>query len=293
MNTNLPVLASRGDIDLLGYQGSQWVDAETIGRKLGFKFPAESVRKIYQRHKNEFKDGETLETKLVFEVGQKRRDLASQSDSQGRGQKRHWQAVRFRLFSVPKGAFRICMLTNAPNRIEVQDEILELFDTYRFGSVLKHLPADQPLAVSEWYARELCRRLGGYAGRRVFKDVLNGCFDYTKRYMPLDEIAKLPEGSLTAAAVGKYCHDNGVVKQTGYRHLESHRKAMGLPKPNTKLTGKPRRQRSDKGSHKKTAEYKTVEFIHSQMPTLEKKDVARIAGIPLAACGITNKWRCV
>lgn len=268
MNTNLPVLASRGDIDLLGYQGSQWVDGATIGRKCGLKFPEIAVNKIYRRHKNEFKEDETLETKLVYEVR-----------SSSRSKKGHFQTVKTRLFSVPKGAFRICMLTNAPNRIDVQNEILDLFDNFRFSSVLKHLPTDQPAAVSEWYARELCRRLGGYTGKRVFKDLLNGCFDYTKRFMPLDEAAKLPEGSLCATAIKKYSSDIGKTKQTGYRHLESHRKAMGLPKPNTKLTGKPRRQRSDKGSYMKTAEYRTVEFIHSQMPTLEKKDIARIAGV--------------
>jgi len=42
---------------------------------------------------------------------------------------------------------------------------------------------------------------------------------------------------------------------------------------------KPRKTRSDKGDYRKTDDYRTIEFIHCQLPKLEKKEIARITGI--------------
>ncbi|MBI5328874.1 MAG: hypothetical protein HZB80_11400 [Deltaproteobacteria bacterium] len=67
--TNLPVLASAHGIDLLGHQNSQWVDGEIVGIKCGYQFPAESIRRLYNRHKNEFKEGETSRVNLTRDVG--------------------------------------------------------------------------------------------------------------------------------------------------------------------------------------------------------------------------------
>src|SRR5574343_120060 len=120
----LPVLASGHDIEILGFRAGEWVDAETMGRKLGTAFPRQYIIRLFNRHKNGFREDETCEVNLTSQVG-------------GHGkERRHTRRISTRLFSVPRGALRLCILSRAPNAAEVQNEILDLFDKYRFAAML-------------------------------------------------------------------------------------------------------------------------------------------------------------
>lgn len=116
IDNNLPVLTSRHDITLFIYQSGEWIDAETLGAKLGYEQPRKAVNNLFNRYKKRFKPGESIILKLRTHVG-----------GQGR-EKRHIRSLNVRLFSIPAGALRLCMLSKAPNALDVHDEILDLFE---------------------------------------------------------------------------------------------------------------------------------------------------------------------
>jgi len=287
---NLPVLASAYDINLLGHMNKQYVDAETIGRKLGYADPYRAISRLYLRHKKEFKEGETSVVKLTTEV-----------KGSSRSKSGHLQQVEFRLFAVPKGVFRICMLADAPNRVDVQDEILNLFDTFRFGAMLKAIPEGMPTAISGEYIKEIKLRLGAFTGNRLVKDLFSGCFDGETRFMSLEEMAKMPDGTVRAAAVNQYATDKGITTQAAYRQINRYRQAFGITKPVAHSTGKPRRSPCTKGTFKKAEEHeKLLSYLKTHPEYLSNKGCGRhikypkkhlksILGLSVST-GQINKW---
>lgn len=88
-------------------------------------------------------------------------------------------------------------------------------------------------------------------------------------------LLSLPPGRETKKAVLELVEKESKSYQTIYRRLQKVRGSNAI-------TGKglPKKTRSDKGRYCSTPEFKTVEFIFCQNPKLEKKEIARIAGVP-------------
>jgi hypothetical protein len=235
---NLPVLASRHDISLFGYQAGEWIDAETLGTKLGYEQPRIIVNNLFNRYKKRFKPGETIVIKLMTMVRPKN------------GDKPYSYERETRLFSVPAGALRLCMLSKAPNALDVHDEILDLFQTRQFSKGLEMTPANQEIPLTESHMYEIKRRLGPKDGNRIVKAMLLGNYDHSTYIMPIEEIAKLPDGAITAAAVKEEAKRRGCCPATVYRKVQRFREAFGIERKPCSSTGKPRRQRSDKGKTK-------------------------------------------
>lgn len=238
IDNNLPVLASRYDITLFGYQAGEWIDAETLGIKLGYEQPRKIVNNLFNRYKKRFKPGESIVINL----------MTIKRNPKG-GQPFHFERET-RLFSVPSGALRLCMLSKASNALDVHDEILDLFQTRQFARALKIAPANQEIPLTESHIHQIKRRLGPKDGNRVIKAMLLGNYDHSTYIMPIEEIAQLPDGAITAAAVKEEAKRRGCSPMTVYRKVKKIRGAFGIERKPTGLTGKPRRQRSDKGKTK-------------------------------------------
>ncbi len=238
---NLPVLASRHDISLFGYQSGEWIDAETLGAKLGYEQPRKFVNNLFNRYKKRFKPGESIVLSLRTQVG-----------GHGR-EKRHTKNLATRLFSVPSGALRLCILSKAPNALDVHDEILDLFQTRQFSRVLEMTPANQEIPLTESHIHEIKRRLGPKDGNRIVKAMLLGNYDHSTYIMPIEEIARLSDGAITAAAVKEEAKLRGCSPATVYRKVKKFREALGIDRKPTRSTGLPRRTRSDKGKTKRPA----------------------------------------
>lgn len=73
-------------------------------------------------------------------------------------------------------------------------------------------------------------------------------------------ILSLPSGRETCKAVKEKAVQDGISLQQAYRRLQQVRGSNSIT-----YKGVPKRSPSFKGAFMKTAEYKTVEFIHSQM----------------------------
>lgn len=238
-SNNLPVVASGRGVDLLEFQGGTWVDGETIGRQLGYEHPRRSINNLFNRYRNDFLDGETCIIKLMTQVSQKNEPCTTKlmvHDKQDRGQRRE-----VRLFSVPRGVFRICMLSRAKNAVEAHDAILDTFDRYRFGQIMLTGPA-QPGMPSEWFCREMKKVLGGRAARRIIREMAQGVYSARPFAPPLAEIARIEDQTERAAMVRKWARDNGKSLQTAYRRLSQARTVIGAPKL--------RKTRRDKGTHR-------------------------------------------
>ncbi|NLT22570.1 MAG: hypothetical protein GXX82_05945 [Syntrophorhabdus sp.] len=238
---NLPVLASRHDISLFGYQSGEWIDAETLGAKLGYEQPRKFLNNLFNRYKKRFKPDESIVLKLKTMVHPKN------------GDKPYNYERETRLFSVPAGALRLCMLSKAPNALDVHDEILDLFQTRQFSKALEMTPANQEIPLTESHIHEIKRRLGPKDGNRIVKAMLLGNYDHSTYIMPIEEIARLSDGAITAAAVKEEAKRRGCSPMTVYRKVQRLREAFGIDKKPTRSTGLPRRTRSDKGKTKRPA----------------------------------------
>jgi hypothetical protein len=241
--SSLPVLASGHEIDILGFRSGEWVDGETMGRKMGSDQPRKYINKLFNRYKKHFKEGESI----VVNLTTIKRDP--------RGGKPFTFERKMRLFSVPNGTLRLCMLSNTPNRHQVQDEILELFQTISFAAVLKTAPTNEEIPLTEWLTREIERRLGPKKGKQIIKDMLTANYDHATYIMPMIELAKHADGAVAGTAVAEEAKRRGCCANTVYRDIKKTREAFGIPRQPTKRTGKPRRPRFDTGTHKNQAEY--------------------------------------
>jgi prophage antirepressor-like protein len=108
---NLKVVYMKNGIEIIEHDDGLWIGAENIGNKIGYKKPRQSINQIYQRYSNSFKE---RETKIVESI---------ETDKNGKKQKR-----TIRIFSIPKGAMRLCILSRNKNCLEVHDEILETYE---------------------------------------------------------------------------------------------------------------------------------------------------------------------
>lgn len=201
-----------------------------------------------------------------------------------------------RIFSVPRGALKLCMLSTAPNRTQVYDEILDVFDRYRFGSMLKSFSSQQPIAVTGPYIKNIQRIMGRTKANAIIKSLFAGTFDYNEYFMTLEEIARLPDGLARRAAVEKEAQRIGHCTNTVYRNVDKVRRTLGLQGISRKNKGQPRRMRADKGSHRQHPEYQAVMAFIAEHPeytgkgnqhkNFPKKDIRKILGLSVSASRI-------
>lgn len=106
-----------------------WLTGEELGRHLGYSDPKDSVRRIYGRHQESFKDQIDTTTVKLTVVG-KQRDV--------------------RIYSE-RGALKIIRYSNTPKADEIMDEVFDVFlevkKQQRQFPVAKAAP-DHPLMVS-------------------------------------------------------------------------------------------------------------------------------------------------
>lgn len=90
-------------------------------------------------------------------------------------------------------------------------------------------------------------------------------------------ILSLPSGSETHKAVLEQAQKEGKCEQRVYKKLQQVRGSNSITSK-----GIPKKSPSTKGAYRNTLEFKTVEFIYCQLPTLQKKEIARISGVTYA-----------
>ena len=268
-NVSLPVLASNNGIDLFGVGQVQWVDGETVGRKLGYKNPRKAINNLFNRHKNEFKEGESIVLNLRTMVSAKK------------GAQDYEFEREIRLFSVPNGALRLCMLSNAPNRVEIQSAILQVFDAYRFGAALKGIQTGHVTLLSEWYIRELKRRMGRNTANKTITACLQGTFDGQDYRISEQDILRMPSSHIRGAAVKKYSATLGKSLATAYRHIDQERQLLGL--------GRAKKERADKGTTRYPEERALVYKYIKEHPGAKGADIKRELGLNIWANTI-NQW---
>jgi hypothetical protein len=96
------------------------------------------------------------------------------------------------------------------------------------------------------------------------------------------QILSLPPGRETHEAVKEMAEKENKSEQQIYRRLQQTRGSNAITRK-----GIPKKERFTKGAYRNTPEFKTVEFIHCQLPMLKKKETARIAGV---AYGKVLRW---
>lgn len=276
-NVNLPVLASANGIDLFGVGQIQWVDGETVGRKLGYKNPRTAMIQLFNRHKNEFKEGETCVLNLSTEINRQK------------GAKPYSQEREIRLFSVPNGALRLCMLSNAPNRVEIQSAILQVFDAYRFGVALQGIQVGHVTLLSEWYIRELKRRLGRNTANKTITACLKGTFNGQDYRISEQDLLKLPDGHIKGAAMKKYSATIGKSLGTAYRQLNRLAATLNIPRQPTKKTGLPKKIRNDKGTTRHPEAREAVYKFIEEHPGARGVEIRTALGLTIWANTI-NQW---
>lgn len=155
------------------------------------------------------------------------------------------QKVRF--FSIPFGMIKLCKFSRSPYAVETIERVVTAWQRHQFGSMLRSLPSRQPIACTEYFIKEIKRRVGTKKGNEVIKALFEGTFDGSDYYMEMEEIARMPDGHAKGAALRKEAERQGVALQTMYRRLKRKRAMLGLAPIPTKLTKAPRRTRADKG----------------------------------------------
>jgi hypothetical protein len=253
INNNLPVLASQNGISIFGYQSGEWIDAETLGIKLGYNRPRKFVNTLYNRNRNQFKPDESI----VLNLRTIKRDP--------RGDRSFFFERQIRLFSVPNGALRLCMLSRARNTLDIHDEILNLFQVRQFSKALEIAPANQEIPLTESFAHEIKRRLGPKKGRQIIKAMLTGNYDHATYIMPSVELAKLPDGTVAAAATREEARRRGRTIVTIYRERRKMREVFGIQRQ--------RADRCDKGTHRKQDEYDRVMEYLANHPNAKRTEI--------------------
>lgn len=112
-NGLLPVLAQDGELAVVSVEGQPVVTASGLAKVLGYKME-NAVAKIYNRNEESFTEQDT------FEINLKQFIPNLGTNSQGGD-------PHVRVFTK-RGALKICMKSNQPRAIQVQEMLLDLYE---------------------------------------------------------------------------------------------------------------------------------------------------------------------
>lgn len=123
MNNNLmPVLAQREDMRIIEVDGQPVVTARDLATALGYKHVDKAVANIYQR------DIESFTEKDTFLIDIRRFDLNMRVNPQGGD-------PHVRVFTK-RGALKICMKSNQPRAVAVQEALIDLYEQVERGDLV-------------------------------------------------------------------------------------------------------------------------------------------------------------
>jgi hypothetical protein len=197
------------------------------------------------------------------------------------------QKVRF--FSLPMGMIKTCKFSRSPYAVEAIERIVDHWERYRFGAMLKSLSSQQPIAVTGPYIKDIQRIMGRTKGKTIVRALFEGTFDYNDYFMTLEEISRMPDGSARYAAVAKEAQRSGRSLQTVYRNVDMVRRALGLQCITRK--GVPRRTRSEAGSHRKRPEYQQAMDYRREHPKAGGAEIRQACGLTVSASRVNNWLR--
>lgn len=114
----LPVLAQDGDLSVVSVDGQPVVTARALARALGYRYE-NAVRRLLSRNKASFRErgghiDSPLENNTMYDTGE------VELQTVGGAQK-----VRY---FTKRGALKICMKSNQPRAIQVQEMLIDLYE---------------------------------------------------------------------------------------------------------------------------------------------------------------------
>lgn len=120
----LPVLAQDGELTVVSVDGQPVVTARALARALEYK-NERAVTTIYYRHKDSFKDTDVMVLNLSTIQGMR-------------------ETVAF----TKRGALKVCMKSNQPRAVQVQEMLLDLYEAVESQRMV-------PVEAMQEYGRKL------------------------------------------------------------------------------------------------------------------------------------------
>jgi prophage antirepressor-like protein len=137
----LPVLAEKDEVQIVEVDGQPVVTARALGRALGYANPDKAISKIYMRNRDSFTERDTFVIDL--------RGVHPQPGGEPRNKESFTDRDTFviKLMTNPqggdphvrvftkRGALKVCMKSNQPRAVQVQEMLIDLFEMVERGGL--------------------------------------------------------------------------------------------------------------------------------------------------------------